>query len=230
MFDPNFGRVVPANVSLTVGDGWHRRRVGTSQEHLHQGLDIVLAQGTPILAVADGVVTVADPNGASDAGIFVAITHPSGLTSRYLHLSRVTVQRGQQVVKGQTIGASGNTGLSEAPHLHFDLFAAPALLPTIIATVGRPATGFGSTLSIGTAIPSEPWLPVDGYRPSVMMSAAAQGIPLFRDRPRQLAVPPPPARSGGKNFLIGFGVVGAVAGLGWLTLWVAKNLATRGAS
>lgn len=224
-FDPDFGRVVPSNVKLTIVSGWGLRRVGTPQQHLHQGVDIPLAQGTSIRAVADGVVTFVAPTDSSDAGIFVVITHPSGLVTRYLHLSRALVQRGQQVIKGQEIGKSGTTGLSEGPHLHFELSAPTALLPLIIATVGRPVTGFGASTSFGTAIPAEPWLPVDEYRPGVVSNAREMRITLFRDRPRTVATAPAEPSATNKT-VVGAVLVGSFTVLALLAWQVGRYAAT----
>lgn len=208
-FDPDFGRVAPRNVKLKVLGGWGIRQAGKPREHLHQGLDIPMRVGTPIYAAASGTVTQVSPTSTSDAGIYVAITHPSRLTSRYLHLSSAIVEKGQRVEKGDQIGLSGNTGLSEGPHLHFDLFAASEILPTIIATVGNPKGGFGTRASFGTAIPPEPWLPVDEYAPHVISAARSSGIPLFHERPRE------PARKGPMIAIaVGLGVA-ALALITW---------------
>lgn len=212
-FDPDFGRVVPRDVKLRVLGGWGLRQVGKPGEHKHQGLDIPLRVGTPIYAAASGTVAHVSPTSTSDAGIYVAITHPSQLTSRYLHLSRASVERGQRVEKGDQIGLSGNTGLSEGPHLHFDLFAASALLPTVIATVGEPKGGFGTRASFGVAIPPEPWLPVDDYATHVINAASASGVPLFHERPRE------PSRKGP---LIAVAVGLGVAALALIT-WSASS-------
>jgi len=219
VFDPALGRVVPRNVNLTVLGGWQIRTSG-----LHPALDIPLVQGTPIFAAADGVVSRVSPTNSSDAGIFVALTHPSGLVSRYLHLSQALVTQGQRVTQGQQIGLSGNTGLSEGPHLHFDLSVPATLLPAIEAAVGKPSTGFSNDFGFGTGIPSEPWLPVDSYASSVIANARALGIPLFKDRPKPVVTAAAPAGAG-RNVIIGIAVVGSLAGLGWLALHVAKHAA-----
>jgi murein DD-endopeptidase MepM/ murein hydrolase activator NlpD len=221
VFDPDLGRVVPSNVTLTVLDGW-RVRPTTG---LHGALDIPMPTGTPIFAAADGVATRVAPTDSSDAGIFVALTHPSGLVSRYLHLSKALVTQGQRVTKGQQIGLSGTTGLSEGPHLHFDLAVPATLLPQIIAAVGTPTTGFPNDFGFGTPIPAEPWLPVDSYASSVITNARAVGVPLFKDRPRgaPIAVAAPDTTT--RNVIIGTVAVGAFVGLSWLALRVAKRAA-----
>lgn len=222
VFDPALGRVAPSNVSLTVLDGWRVR------PPLHGALDIPIPVGTPIFAAADGVATRVSPTDSSDAGIFVALTHPSGLVSRYLHFSKALVSQGQRVAKGQQIGLSGTTGLSEGPHLHFDLAVPASLLPAVVAAVGTPTTGFPSDFGFGTPIPAEPWLPVDGYASSVIANARALGIPLFRDRPRTVVLTEPSTDNNARNFLIGTLAVGGFIGLSWLALRVAKSAASLG--
>lgn len=220
MIDLALGRVAPTNVNVTIGDGWRMRSTG-----IHPALDIPLAVGTPILAVANGTVRNVDPTGTSDAGIFVALTHDDGVVSRYLHLSRALVTRGQRVTKGQQIGVSGNTGLSEGPHLHFDLSVPATLIPAITETVGKPSTGFSNDFGFGTGIPSEPWLPVDNYASTVVATARELGIPLFRDRPQPIATVPQPESKTGRNIVVGTVAIGGLAGLSWLAWVLAKRAA-----
>ncbi|WP_235869188.1 peptidoglycan DD-metalloendopeptidase family protein [Veronia nyctiphanis] len=75
--------------------------------------------GTPVLATGDGVVVKATKH--SLAGYFVVIKHGREYTTRYLHLSRILVKKGQRVKMGQKIALSGNTGRSTGPHLHYEL-------------------------------------------------------------------------------------------------------------
>lgn len=90
--------------------------------HIHQGVDIAAPSGTPIYAVADGVVTVskADPNGF---GWFITIDHGGGISTLYGHMypNTVTVQVGQRVSKGQMIARIGDNGHSTGAHLHFEV-------------------------------------------------------------------------------------------------------------
>lgn len=87
---------------------------------LHAGIDVGVPTGTPILAPADGVVTVA--GWAGECGIKIQIEHGDGWDTRYCHNSRSLVSVGQQVKQGQTIALSGNTGgYSTGPHLHFEV-------------------------------------------------------------------------------------------------------------
>jgi murein DD-endopeptidase MepM/ murein hydrolase activator NlpD len=179
-FDPGFGRPLPANVRAVGGSGWGRPRSGT---HPHQGLDIWVPVGTPVLAMADGVaVRVQATDDGDPGGVRVALRHPSGLVSRYMHLSRAAIPVGQRVRKGQIIGYSGNTGVgSTGPHLHVDLKAPAELLPAIARAMGVITFPWGPLMaSYGYGVPAEPWVPVDEYNERTRADAAAVGIPLYR--------------------------------------------------
>lgn len=87
----------------------------------HKGIDITAPQGTAIIASGDGEVSFAG-NRNDGYGYSVVIDHKvRGLSSRYAHLSKIDIKRGQKVVRGEKIGEVGNTGLSTAPHLHFEI-------------------------------------------------------------------------------------------------------------
>lgn len=90
----------------------------TKEYRYHNGIDLRAPEGTPILAWNDGVVRGA---GYKDdiTGNFVFIVHGEGFTTSYSHLSKVLVNKGDTVSKGQVIGLSGKTGRVNAPHLHF---------------------------------------------------------------------------------------------------------------
>lgn len=88
-------------------------------------MDIAMPEGTPIIAARGGVVVRVENSqsgrGTNPSGNFVRILHPDGTMGVYLHLMRgsVVVAEGQQVVLGQALAKSGNTGNSTGPHLHF---------------------------------------------------------------------------------------------------------------
>jgi murein DD-endopeptidase MepM/ murein hydrolase activator NlpD len=101
----------------------------------HNGYDFRMAEGTPLLAAATGIVTFAGAETpfacpvlgnqlVSGLGVNVRHTAPNGqlIDSSYAHMSRIDVTTGQQVVAGQQLGLSGNTGCTTAPHLHFNTF------------------------------------------------------------------------------------------------------------
>lgn len=83
----------------------------------HDGIDFAMPVGTPILAVDDGEVLLAD---RGDYGITVVLQHSWG-RSYYGHLSETVVQKGETVKKGTRIALSGNTGITTGPHLHFGI-------------------------------------------------------------------------------------------------------------
>ncbi|MEX2500969.1 MAG: M23 family metallopeptidase, partial [Trueperaceae bacterium] len=85
----------------------------------HLGEVIAADTGTPIRASNDGLVVIADVFGI--AGGMTVLDHGAGLTSRYYHQSRIDVQEGQIVRRGDVIGAVGSTGLSTGPHLHWEM-------------------------------------------------------------------------------------------------------------
>jgi murein DD-endopeptidase MepM/ murein hydrolase activator NlpD len=86
---------------------------------LHAGIDIAAATGTTIAAAADGRVIVAGTQG--DCGKMVAIDHHGGLSTIYCHMSQIFVGVGQDVQRGQAIGAVGMTGDATGPHVHFQV-------------------------------------------------------------------------------------------------------------
>lgn len=113
------GRMIwPARGRLSSGFGWRYHPV-LGKKKFHNGQDIAMRTGTPVLAADSGVVLVSGWKGGY--GNFVAIDHGNGISTCYGHNSRLLVKAGDKVVKGQTIALSGNTGLSTGPHLHFEV-------------------------------------------------------------------------------------------------------------
>jgi murein DD-endopeptidase MepM/ murein hydrolase activator NlpD len=94
-----------------------------SWSRYHTGLDFRASYGTPIKAVADGVVVYAG-NSGDWAGNHIAVRHAGSVTSMSSHMSSMAVSSGQSVKAGQTIGYVGSTGRSFGPHLHFELYPA----------------------------------------------------------------------------------------------------------
>jgi murein DD-endopeptidase MepM/ murein hydrolase activator NlpD len=84
----------------------------------HLGVDYSAAVGTPVRTVGDGLVEFAgEQNGF---GKVVIVKHNTSEQTLYAHLSRITVQQGQTISQGETIGAVGQTGWATGPHLHFE--------------------------------------------------------------------------------------------------------------
>ncbi len=89
--------------------------------HFHTGLDIAAVYGTPIGAADTGIVSYVNWGWGGGYGNYVLITHGNGYATLYAHLSAINVSAGQQVQRGQTIGAEGSSGFSTGPHLHFEI-------------------------------------------------------------------------------------------------------------
>lgn len=86
----------------------------------HQGVDYAMAEGSSVFATADGTVReVSDKN--STMGKTIVIEHGNGYRTSYSHLLSTLVRRGQKVQRGDVIALSGNSGLSLAPHLHYEV-------------------------------------------------------------------------------------------------------------
>ena len=86
----------------------------------HQGVDYTIPEGSSVFATADGTVKSVSTR-SSTSGMTVVIDHGNGYESTYCHLSKINVMRGQKVRRGDIIARSGNTGLSLAPHLHYEI-------------------------------------------------------------------------------------------------------------
>ncbi len=96
-----------------------RRHPITKRVSPHKGVDFGMSVGTPVYATGDGVVTRVKNH--RYAGKYIEIKHDGRYLTRYMHLSRIVVRRGQTVHRGQRIALSGNTGRSTGPHLHYEL-------------------------------------------------------------------------------------------------------------
>ena len=103
---------------------------------MHRGIDLAARSRAPIDATADGVVTRAGWNGGY--GRVVYIKHPFGIETRYAHLARIRVKKGQSVSRGQKIGDMGNSGRSTGTHLHYEVrVGGKAVNPMIFIKAGR---------------------------------------------------------------------------------------------
>ncbi|MBI3491534.1 MAG: M23 family metallopeptidase [Acidobacteria bacterium] len=104
---------------VTSGFSRHRFHPILRESRAHLGVDYRAPAGSPVVAVADGVVLSAGMSGGS--GRLVHLRHANGLESEYLHLSSIAVRAGTPVRQGEIIGRVGSTGLATAPHLDFRL-------------------------------------------------------------------------------------------------------------
>jgi murein DD-endopeptidase MepM/ murein hydrolase activator NlpD len=95
-----------------------RRILNGQSRNIHNGVDFAAREGDSIRAVSDGIVRIAGKNFFYN-GNFIMLDHGQGLTTVYLHMSKLISSEGQKVKKGQVIGLAGGTGRATGPHLHF---------------------------------------------------------------------------------------------------------------
>ena len=111
--------------SIWPARGWvtsdfgHRLDPYTSERTMHKGLDIAAGFGAPVVAPADGTVVFAATEGGY--GNVLVIDHGYNIKTRYGHLSEILVKAGQKVKRGDKVAATGNTGRSTGPHLHYEV-------------------------------------------------------------------------------------------------------------
>ena len=111
--------------SIWPTNGWSSRGYGmkydpfTGYKQMHRGTDIANHTNTPVIATADGKIKIISSSTA--LGKLITINHGYGYRTRYGHLSKVLVKRGQSVKRGQVIGLMGSTGYSTGPHLHYEI-------------------------------------------------------------------------------------------------------------
>ncbi len=143
----------------------------------HDGLDIGVPIGTPVLAALDGTVLatgntdIKAPDGEMcySFGKWVMLRHPNGLDTLYAHLSDNTiVSKGQSVTTGQLIGYSGMTGYATGPHLHLGVYAASGVeimdLGAWRGSTGTPCTAAGAVLPVA---PTNAYLNPLSYLPAL---------------------------------------------------------------
>jgi murein DD-endopeptidase MepM/ murein hydrolase activator NlpD len=91
----------------------------SGRRSMHRGVDFSARMGTPVSSTADGVVTYSGVE--QTYGNVVEISHGNGFITRYAHLQRRLVQKGQRVTRGDVVGRVGSTGRSTFSHLHYEI-------------------------------------------------------------------------------------------------------------
>lgn len=113
-------------ITQTFGNTAFSRATGYYSGNGHNGIDFGATTGTRVTAALSGTVTDVENTTAKKGcqyGYWVLVRHANGLSTLYAHLSVVSVRPGDIVTTGETLGYSGNTGLSTGPHLHFGVYA-----------------------------------------------------------------------------------------------------------
>jgi murein DD-endopeptidase MepM/ murein hydrolase activator NlpD len=124
-FLENQKMLLASTPSIRPAKGWMSSGFGyrvspfTGQKEFHKGIDLATRMGAPIVAPADGMVSsIAWDHGY---GRVVTIKHGYGVSTKYAHLKKALVKKGQYVKRGETIALVGNTGRSTGPHLHYEV-------------------------------------------------------------------------------------------------------------
>lgn len=132
----------PVNGRYRMSSGFNPRRKHpvTGRISPHNGTDWATPTGTPIVSTGDGVVIMTRKH--PYAGNYVVIEHGSRYKTRYLHLSKILVRKGQKVSRGQRIGLSGATGRVTGPHIHYELIDR-----------GRPVNALTANIPMAQSVP-----------------------------------------------------------------------------
>ncbi|MWV44541.1 peptidoglycan DD-metalloendopeptidase family protein [Paenibacillus sp. HJL G12] len=109
----------PTTSTVMTSSFGYRTDPFTGKAAFHAGIDIAGENGGPVYAAGAGKVVTAEESGAR--GRYVIIEHPNGLQTWYMHLSKIQVDVGDSVDKGEQIALLGSTGRSTGPHLHFQV-------------------------------------------------------------------------------------------------------------
>ncbi len=110
--------IKPVNGWITSKFG-HRTSPFTGQKEFHSGLDIANKIGTKLIATANGKISYAAKR--MYIGNLITIDHGFGRVTKYGHLNKILVKRGQEVQRGDVIGLMGNSGRSTGPHVHYEV-------------------------------------------------------------------------------------------------------------
>ncbi|WP_170887403.1 MULTISPECIES: peptidoglycan DD-metalloendopeptidase family protein [unclassified Vibrio] len=127
---------------MSSGFDPHRRHPVTGRVSPHNGTDFAAPIGTPVVSTGDGVVVMTRNH--PYAGNYVAIQHGSTYMTRYLHLDKILVRKGQKVTRGQRIGLSGATGRVTGPHIHYELIVR-----------GRPVNPMTANIPMANSVPKQ---------------------------------------------------------------------------
>ncbi len=134
----------PTESRWRMSSGYNPKRLHpvTKRVSPHNGTDFATPIGIPIVATGDGEVIMSRHH--PYAGNYVVIKHDSTYKTRYLHLSKILVRKGQRVSRGQRIGLSGKSGRVTGPHLHYELIVR-----------GRAVDAMKANIPMATSVPKK---------------------------------------------------------------------------
>ncbi len=113
------GMQLPLSKKIVTSKFGYRTSPISGKWKFHAGIDLAAPVGTEVFACKSGIVSTTGYN--STYGNYIIILHSNKVTSLYAHLSKILVQKGQEVTTGQTVGLVGVTGATTGPHLHFEV-------------------------------------------------------------------------------------------------------------
>lgn len=164
---------VPGRITSNYGLRMHPI-LGYSR--MHRGIDFRASHGTPIVATTDG--RVARAGWAGGYGRQVRLNHAGGLSTSYSHMSRIAVNAGQSVRRGQVIGYVGSTGLSTGPHLHYEVYRnGGPVNPRSVRFTSRAQLSGGDLASFRSRLRNLLATPVGAARTEQQASAASRSTP-----------------------------------------------------
>lgn len=140
----------------------------------HDGIDVTTRVGRPVHAAGNGVVRMAGWNG--DYGLFVEIEHGGDVRTRYAHLDRLWVRKGQRVEAGTPLGPMGSTGRVTGPHLHFEVYEHGLPVDPLMMVIDLSAT----EEVVAEPLPRPPWVGPD-LEPPVTAHVTAGILPVAHD-------------------------------------------------
>jgi hypothetical protein len=118
---PNIQPISNKNLERTASGWGYRIHPIYKIRKFHYGIDFTASTGTEIYATGDGVIEKIESS-KRGYGNSVLINHGFGMKTLYAHMDRFNVKKGQKIKRGEVIGFVGNSGLSTAPHLHYEVF------------------------------------------------------------------------------------------------------------
>lgn len=128
-----FQRYPTTNKRVSSNFDAHRLHPVTKRVAPHNGTDFGVPVGTPVFSTGDGTVIMTRKH--PYAGNYVVIQHGSTYKTRYLHLSKILVRKGQKVSRGERIGLSGQSGRVTGPHLHYELMVRDRAVNAMTANI-----------------------------------------------------------------------------------------------
>jgi len=112
--------IIPVDDSIITGVYGSQRILNGKPKWPHYGLDFAQKEGTPVKAMLDGTVTLAEPDLYYSGGTLI-FDHGHGISTLYMHMQKILVEKGQKVKQGEVIGTVGSTGRATGPHLDIRL-------------------------------------------------------------------------------------------------------------